>query len=374
MSNKEPFFSIILPTRNNANYLKGAIETVVNQDFDDYELIVSNNFSDDNTEEVALSFQSDKIKYVKTDKTLYFDDSWNYALSHTSGKYILMIGDDDGVMKDGLKKLKKEIIEQNYPDLISQPIVRYYIDDNNVAFNQIGYREAKDSKNGFELSIKGVNIGIAVLHIIFKKEILKNNSLYSKPYPDYTGMLKLLYWSDSIYYSKIYVVIHGHTKKSAGGVFALKDIKKLRDISLQQQGMKDNVPLQLYFFSNGYYASIRTALKELNLDRDIDWFRYFSSYYSSLLSLKNYSDISYELKLFYEALAKQPLKIKLKTRVIVFLRHVKRILKKLIANKDIKETKTSISGESYGIQNIVDVSQKIDNNLIEIIKKDIEKQ
>ncbi len=128
----QPFFSIILPTRNNAEYLKGAMATVLNQDFDDYELIVSNNFSTDNTDEVARSFISDKLNYVKTNKDMYYDESWNFALSHSKGKYILMIGDDDGVMKDGLKKLKEEIIKQNYPDLISQPIVRYFEWDYNV--------------------------------------------------------------------------------------------------------------------------------------------------------------------------------------------------------------------------------------------------
>ena len=138
--------------------------------------------------------------------------------------------------------------------------------------------------------------------------------------------------------------------------------------------MKGNVPLNLYFFSNGYYASMRTALKELNLDRDIDWFRYFSAYHGGLLSMKEQNDISDELKLFYEALSKQPLKVQFKTRLWIFLRCGKRVLKKLITRNKSIPSNSSISGEAYGIKNILDLSQKLDDGLISKIKKDKEKQ
>ena len=56
---KNPFFSIVIPTRNRADTLKYTIKTILNQDFQDYEIIICNNNSVDDTEEIVKKF-SDK--------------------------------------------------------------------------------------------------------------------------------------------------------------------------------------------------------------------------------------------------------------------------------------------------------------------------
>jgi len=369
----QPFFSIILPTRNNAEYLGGAIATVLNQELDDYELIVSNNFSEDNTEEVIKSFTSDKLKYIKTKTSLYYDEHWNFALSHASGKYILMLGDDDGVTRFGLKELKKEIVDQNYPDLISQPLIRYFLDDNKINFNVLPYIKVSTLSEGFNFFINGQSVADAPLHTIIKKECIKKNVFYSNPFPDYVAFAKALHWANSLYYSNTYVTIHGYTKKSAGGMFALKDLKKLKELSVSYKSKIDNVPLDLYFFSNGYYASMRTAIKELNLDIEIDWTKYFRTYHGNLLGFRKENDISEELNLFYKALNKQPLDVRLKTKIYIFLRHTKHFLKKLL-NKEVNADEIiNLNAKEYNIKDIVELSKNLDNDLILKMKKDLEK-
>ena len=57
-------FSVLLPTRNGAKYLQTCIESVLNQQFQDMELIVSDNANTDNTAEIVKSFTSDnRLKY-----------------------------------------------------------------------------------------------------------------------------------------------------------------------------------------------------------------------------------------------------------------------------------------------------------------------
>jgi len=367
----QPFFSIILPTRNNAEYLKGAIATVLNQDFDDYELIVSNNFADDNTEEVVKSFNSKHLKYVKTDRLYYYNGSWNFALSHTTGKYILMIGDDDGVMKDGLKKLKDEIIEQNYPDLISQPIVRYIIDQNRFNFRQYHTIEENNIKAAFERTLRGEIIVQAALHLVFKKEIIPDHKLYSIPYPDYSALPKLLYWSKNIYYSKLYVVIHGHMGKSAGSIFDQKDFKVIKKGSLDFAKAVDNlIPFKVLFHSNGYFASMKKALQELGLRKDIDWHLYFSSYHANLNLMKSYgNDIQSDLDNYYKELAKQPILIQLKVRVRIFLRKLKYFFKKPSVER--LDDEITLDGTKYDINNIVDLSNLTEDMIVKM-KKDLQ--
>ena len=61
-----PKFSIIIPTKNRAKYLHYTLLSLVEQNFDDFEIIVSDNFSNDNTKEITDKFNNPKIKYFKT--------------------------------------------------------------------------------------------------------------------------------------------------------------------------------------------------------------------------------------------------------------------------------------------------------------------
>jgi len=367
----EPFFSILLPTRNNAEYIGGAIQTILNQDFDDYELIVSNNNSDDNTEEVVKSFKSDKLVYVETKKVYPLDRNWNFALFYAKGKYILMIGDDDGVTKFGLKKLKEEIISNNFPDLISQPLVRYHFDENLICFNKMPYEKVNTVKEGFEKVLEGEGVVEANVHTIFKRKILKSSKLYSMPSPDFVAILKLLHWSKSIYYSDTYAIIHGYTKKSSGQTFALKDLDEIKKQSKDFKEMVSNlVPFSIAFYRNAYYASMRKALQELGIKRDIDWRRYFNLYYSHLFIMKYYgNNIKDDLEQFYKELKNQPLNIQLKVKIRIILLHIKYMLKKPTTSVTKKDL--CINGEKYGIKNIVDLSNKLNEKLISTIKNDI---
>ena len=59
-----PFFSIIMPTYNQANFIKAAIQSVLDQTFEDWELIIVNNYSSDETIKVISNFGDDRIKVI----------------------------------------------------------------------------------------------------------------------------------------------------------------------------------------------------------------------------------------------------------------------------------------------------------------------
>lgn len=128
MSSK-PFFSVVMPTRNRAKLLPTAIESVLQQDFEDFELIISDNFSEDNTQEVVSSFDDRRIRYVKTPASLPIDDSFEFALSHVSGKYMTMLPDDDVYTISRLKTGFK-IIEDTKTKLLVHKGACYYPDIN----------------------------------------------------------------------------------------------------------------------------------------------------------------------------------------------------------------------------------------------------
>jgi hypothetical protein len=65
-----PFFSIVMPTRNRASLLSLAVRTAVMQSFDDFEIIVSDNHSEDGTQQAVAPFISSRVKYVRTPQVL----------------------------------------------------------------------------------------------------------------------------------------------------------------------------------------------------------------------------------------------------------------------------------------------------------------
>ena len=95
-------FTIIIPTRERADVLVHSLHTVVAQDYEDLTIIVSDNFSQDNTKQVVDSFHDPRIKYINTGRRVSMSHNWEFALSHVKDGWVSIIGDDDGLMPGAL--------------------------------------------------------------------------------------------------------------------------------------------------------------------------------------------------------------------------------------------------------------------------------
>ncbi len=108
-----PKVSVILPTYNRAGFLKEAIESILCQDFRDFELIISDNCSTDNTENVVKPYLEDlRVKYFKNNQNVGPINNHNLALRRCQGSYICTFSDDD-VMLQGHLKGKVKVLDEN---------------------------------------------------------------------------------------------------------------------------------------------------------------------------------------------------------------------------------------------------------------------
>lgn len=107
--NSKLFISLIIPTRERAETLLFAIKTALDQKSDAYEVIVCDNFSQDNTKQVVQSFNDPRLIYVNPGKRLSMSDNWEFALEYAKGDYVIFIGDDDAVMPGAIDKLQNTI-------------------------------------------------------------------------------------------------------------------------------------------------------------------------------------------------------------------------------------------------------------------------
>ena len=104
---KSSVVTIILPAYNGAKWIEKAIKSALAQSFDDFEFIILNDDSSDNTEEIIKKFasQDTRIKYLKNAKNLGVQKTRNIALEKSQGEYIAEIDqDDEWIDTDKLRK------------------------------------------------------------------------------------------------------------------------------------------------------------------------------------------------------------------------------------------------------------------------------
>ena len=123
---KPVLFSVVVPTRNRADTLQHCLRTCLDQDFDDYEIVVSDNCSIDNTRDIVASFNSEKIRYVRSDVPLAMSANWEFGLSKTTGQYVTFIGDDDGLMPYAFRELARLVERYEQPKAIHWTPAYYY--------------------------------------------------------------------------------------------------------------------------------------------------------------------------------------------------------------------------------------------------------
>lgn len=93
-------FSVLLPTRNRLEYLRYAVDSVRMQNYENWEIIISDNCSEQDIKGFVESLDDDRITYIKTSAFVPVTDNWNNALRHSNGDYVIMLGDDDGLLPD----------------------------------------------------------------------------------------------------------------------------------------------------------------------------------------------------------------------------------------------------------------------------------
>ncbi len=111
MSNSGPLVSICIPTYNRAGMLQQSLQSALAQTFTDFEVIISDNASQDATESVVRSYSDPRIRYIRNAKNLGHRANMNQCLALARGKYITILFDDDMMMPENVAT-KVEILSR----------------------------------------------------------------------------------------------------------------------------------------------------------------------------------------------------------------------------------------------------------------------
>ena len=105
-----PFFSIIIPTYNREKQISETIQSVLNQNFVDFELLIIDNQSQDRTKEIVTSFNDERIQFYQNDQNYERCYSRNRGIQLSRGAYVLLLDSDDLFEPDHLSNWHQFIL------------------------------------------------------------------------------------------------------------------------------------------------------------------------------------------------------------------------------------------------------------------------
>lgn len=164
-------FSLIVPVYNVENYLDKCLNSIFLNNYKDYEVIIVNDGSTDNSEKIINEYVSkySNIVYIKQ-KNKGLSSARNAGVKKAKGDYILFIDSDDYIEKDLLNTLNKNLTDS--PDILRYQLREVY-DDKKVDCNEIGFDSLKGIK-AFSKITKYKYIEVAVLYV-YKTSFFKKN-------------------------------------------------------------------------------------------------------------------------------------------------------------------------------------------------------
>lgn len=211
--------SIIMPSYNTANHISKSINSIIKQTYKNWELIIVDDCSIDNTDKIVAEFLNDKrIKYLKNKKNFGAAVSRNRALKEAKGKWIAFLDSDD-LWKE--EKLEKQID---------------FMEENNYDFSYTYYEEINENGEKLNVEIQG------------PKKITKFG-MYNYCWP---GCLTVMYNAEKI------------------GLLQIEDIQKNNDYAMWLKIIK-KTNCYLYSYSLAFYRKRSGSISRQNYLKLIKW-------------------------------------------------------------------------------------------------------
>lgn len=228
-------YSILVPTWNKLEYLKHTLESIINQDYENFELIISDDFSTDGTSDYLAQLKNKRVKLVKPPFKLTQAKNYEFILGHATGEWISIIGDDDGVLPNFFKILDQTIAKLN-PEIeaISSKPAFYYWESVNDLYGDrvVDYQnffkknEIINSKKSLFYALLGwkdrtdlpmiYTTGIVKKTLVDRIKIKSNNFFFHSIVPDYYSMIAILFETNNFLRLNQPIFWVGASSKSTG--------------------------------------------------------------------------------------------------------------------------------------------------------------
>ncbi len=254
-----PLFSVIIPQKDRSEYLRHTLRTCMMQDYPNFQIIVSDDNSEDNSVEMIRSLMKmdSRIKLFAHERHLGMRDNFEFALAQVTNGYVIALGGDDGLLPDCIWKMYK-IIKETKTELLTWPMAKFTYSTSEGSSKNIftfprnvkHYTKTIKSKDFFDKITSNYLYqidecpmfymkGVASIELINKvKRRTHDNCFYYCPTPDgFSGIVLAGEVSEYIYTNEP-LTIGGTTTKSQGQNYRRTDSKSRQEA---EQFFNDNI-------------------------------------------------------------------------------------------------------------------------------------
>ena len=120
-------YSLLLPTFNKAKYLEQTIKSILATNYKNFELIISDDYSNDGTQELLARVKDKRVKILQPPTKLTQTKNYEFLLNQASGDWVTIIGDDDGILPLFFEKFDQLLEKYNDIQLIhTKPAIYYW--------------------------------------------------------------------------------------------------------------------------------------------------------------------------------------------------------------------------------------------------------
>ena len=225
---KKPFFSIITATKNSGKYIADNLSSINNQTFGNFEHIIIDGFSTDNTMEIIEKYKTKKTQIFQK-KPNGISAAFNEGIRVSSGKYLIFLNSDDYFYsKEILSKAAAFISESEYPDWIYG--IKMDIESDGTPISTFPKNKLLKISSSFILKLTNFIPHQAVF--ISKKVFFKyGNFSVNFPYGmDYDLWLRICNKTKWIFFDQIVCIYRVHPEARSTSIEAKEKSKKYRNI------------------------------------------------------------------------------------------------------------------------------------------------
>ncbi|MGA9046335.1 glycosyltransferase family 2 protein [Sulfuricurvum sp.] len=261
MSN--PKVSVLIPAYNYAQYLPEAIDSVLAQTFEDFEILIVDNCSTDNTEEIIMEYlkKDRRIQYFKNEENIGPYRNYNQCLLYASGEYIKFLNADDKFAPTLLEKFVS-ILDNNHDIAIITSYRQYFGSKTDIL--KTPYKGQVESKTAILSSLKYGNWIGEPTTVMFRRKHL-NLGLFDislLPFADQDMWLRHLRVGSLYTIDEVLSYFRIHDEM---GTFQISNNKDKRYFNiLQYAEYRRNAILNHRFGYNLYTHAPKEARKILN--------------------------------------------------------------------------------------------------------------
>lgn len=257
----KPYFSIVIPTKDRPECVEIVLGSIQKQNFEDYEVIISDNGFKKPCEDVVRSFGDSRLRYVRPQHPLGMSDSFEYAQRFSDGQWLMILGDKNILYHGALKKLAL-VLDNETPDILNFSLDFYSPFDTEKTLlegklkerkrsgrvEQIDCIQALKSHLSFRYLMASIDrewyLGCIYSGGVYRREFVDrikrihvSGRLFDGVVPDRYGAVEALTMADKVCWLDDNIIIYGIYKKNTWG---------------SVQGKKESIQDFIYNSREGY--------------------------------------------------------------------------------------------------------------------------